>query len=387
MVRSGLEVMTASDFNLLAGQRVGLLVHPASVDSGLHHGIDLFHSSKGKFDLVSLFGPQHGLYGETQDNMIEWEGFRDPRTGLRVYSLYGENREPAEEMLKDLDTIVIDLQDIGSRYYTFIWTVFFTLKAAATYEKKVVVLDRPNPINGISMEGPILKPVFRSFVGFYPLPPRHGMTLGELACLFNEEIGSILKVVKLENWDRQMWFDETGLPWVMPSPNMPTLETALVYPGICLLEGTNLSEGRGTTRPFEIFGAPWIDPRVFCNEIKKRDLPGVYFRPLQFIPTFNKFKGELCGGAQLHVQDRSTFRPFLSAVAILQVVKILYPEHFQWRDPPYEYEREKLPFDILAGSDELRMAIEGGIPLRDIEASWQKDLISFQSLRKRYLLY
>lgn len=385
MVKTGLEVFLSRKSNLLEGERLGLLVHSASVNSNLEHTVDLFLKKRQK--VVSLFAPQHGLYGETQANMVEWKGFNDPRTGLPVYSLYGGNREPTEEMLKDLDTIVVDLQDVGSRYYTYLWTLYLVLKAASKFRKSVIVLDRPNPINGTMVEGPLLNPEFFSFVGLHPLPIRHGMTLGELAFLFNQEIGAFLEIVKMDGWDREMWFDETGLPWVMPSPNMPILETAIVYPGMCLLEGTNLSEGRGTTRPFEVFGAPWIDPWVLTKELKKSDLPGVTFRPLKFIPTFDKYKEELCGGAQLHVHDRNAFKPFLTAVAILQSVKFLYPNQFQWRKPPYEYEKKKLPFDILAGSEELRKGIEEEIPLRKIESSWMMELKTFQSLRNRVLLY
>jgi uncharacterized protein YbbC (DUF1343 family) len=388
MVKTGLDLLFAREPNLLKGTKLGLLVNPASVNSRFNHIVDLLIKKK-ESKVTTLFGPQHGIYGETQDNMVEWEGYHDDRTGLKVFSLYGKFRKPTKEMLEEVDVILVDLQDCGARYYTFIWTLYLFLEAAAKYEKRVVILDRPNPINGTDLEGPVLEGDFRSFVGLYPLPPRHGMTIGELALLFSEEAG--LKpaptIIKMEGWKREMWFDETRLPWIMPSPNMPSLYTAIVYPGMCLLEGTNLSEGRGTTRPFEIFGAPWIDPWVLTKELNKKELDGVSFRPLKFIPTFQKFKNELCGGAQLHVQDRKVFRPFLTAVTILQGVKNLYTEEFRWREPPYEYEREKLPFDILAGSDHLRVQIEENTALTDIEKSWHKELEVFRKRREKYLLY
>jgi uncharacterized protein YbbC (DUF1343 family) len=388
MVKTGLELLSISERNLLKGARLGLLVHPASINYLLNHTADLLIKKKG-LKVTTLFGPQHGIYGETQDNMVEWEGFHDDRTGLRVFSLYGKYRKPTEEMLEYVDLIVVDLQDCGARYYTYIWTLYLVMEAAAEFDKRVVVLDRPNPINGMDLEGPILEDEFRSFVSLYPLPPRHGMTIGELTLLFSEEAG--LKpaptIIKMEGWERKMFFEETGLPWVMPSPNMPSLSTALVYPGMCILEGTNLSEGRGTTRPFEMFGAPWIVPWTLTKELNSKELDGVSFRPLKFIPTFQKFKDELCGGVQLHVQDRKTFRPFLTSVAILQGVKNLYPEQFRWKNPPYEYEREKLPFDILAGSDRIRLQIEDNTPLKDIEKSWSEELETFRKKREKYLLY
>jgi len=330
-VKTGLEVIQSRHFDIVKGERLGLVVHSASVNSNLEHTVDLFLKKRQK--VVSLFGPQHGIYGETQANMIEWKGFRESHSGLKVFSLYGETREPTEIMMEDLDLIVVDLQDVGARYYTFIWTLYLTLKVCSRLKKKVVILDRPNPMNGIEIEGPVLLDEFRSFVGLHPLPPRHGMTLGELALFFSEEAGfkPAPTIEKMEGWDREMWFDETGLPWVMPSPNIPTLESAIVYPGMCLLEGTNLSEGRGTTRPFEIFGAPWIDPWILERELKKKNLPGISFRRIHFIPTFNKYEGVLCGGAQLHLNDRKDFRPFLTSMAILQTVKYLYPKQFEWR--------------------------------------------------------
>ncbi len=387
-VKVGIDVLKKTNFAILQHQRVGLVVHPASVDSGLRPTVDIFLREKN-ISLKALFGPQHGILGDTQANMVEWEGYRDQHTGLPVYSLYGKTRKPTKEMLEDIDTLVFDLQDVGSRYYTFIWTMALCMEACAEYGKRVVVLDRPNPINGVVSEGPILHPDFSSFVGLYPIPVRHGMTVGELALMFDKafDIGCNLKVVPLKGWNRKHWFDETGLPWVIPSPNIPTLDTATVYPGLCLLEGTNLSEGRGTTRPFEIFGAPWIEPHQLLKVLDEEKLPGVAFRPLYFTPTFDKWMGKHCGGLQIHVLDRNNFLPFTTGIAIIKAIIELYPDKFDWKNPPYEYEEVKLPFDILVGNDKLRLAIEKGEPLQAMQEQWIRDLEDFKEVRKEYLLY
>jgi uncharacterized protein YbbC (DUF1343 family) len=254
-------------------------------------------------------------------------------------------------MLESLDVLLVDLQDIGSRYYTFIWTLYLCMRACERYGTAVIVLDRPNPINGVMTEGPVLEPSYKSFVGMHPIPVRHGRTIGELAQQFRDEAfpKCELSVLPMKNWERAMWFDETGLPWVMPSPNMPTVETATVYAGMCLFEGTNISEGRGTTRPFEIFGAPFIDSEKLCTELNALKLPGAFFRENYFQPTFQKFAGHLCGGAQIHVIDRECFQPFRMAVEIIKHIRKTYPEHFQWKQPPYEYEWKRLPIEILIG--------------------------------------
>jgi uncharacterized protein YbbC (DUF1343 family) len=389
MLRTGLELFERNWPKRLKDSRIGLLVHPASVNRRLEHAVNLFLKSR-KFELKALFGPQHGIYGETQDNMIEWEGFRDPQTGLIVYSLYSHTRKPEPYMLKDIDVIVIDLQDVGSRYYTFIWTMELCMQACMEINKTVVVLDRPNPIGGHLTEGPVLDMAYASFVGQRPLPIRHGMTIGEIALYFkNEFYPSVdLHVITMNGWRRRMWFDETGLPWVMPSPNMPTLDTPTVYPGMCLLEGTNLSEGRGTTRPFEIFGAPFIEHEKLVKKLKEFKLPGVIFRPMYFQPTFQKYACKLCGGAQIHIINREKFKPFKTGVAILKAVHDLYPEDFLWRQPPYEYETEKMPIDILAGTDRLRRDIEKGERLERMEEWWEEQRLQFQrKVRKRYLIY
>ena len=336
----------------LRGAKVGALLHPASVSSTLEHAsrvLERFNSEL--FRLGAFFGPQHGFLGQTQDNMAEWKGYEHPRLRIPVYSLYGESREPTDEMLRDLDVFLIDLQDVGARYYTFIWTLYLCMRACEKRGIHVVVLDRPNPINGVTVEGPPIEKGYESFVGMHPIPVRYGRTIGELATQFRDEAfpKCRLSILPMKNWSRAMWFDQTGLPWVMPSPNMPTLDTAIVYPGMCLLEGTNISEGRGTTRPFEIFGAPFVDAEKLCRELNGVNLLGVFFRENYFQPTFQKFAGELCGGAQIHVLDRNVYRAFQTGVEIIRSVRKLYPEKFAWKQPPYEYECEKLPIQILLG--------------------------------------
>jgi uncharacterized protein YbbC (DUF1343 family) len=338
--------------NKFRGARIGALLHPASVSSKLEHASRILEQHNGNlYRLSAFFGPQHGFLGQTQDNMMEWKSYEHPRLHIPVYSLYGEHREPTAEILRELDVLLIDLQDIGARYYTFIWTMYLCMRACEKQRVAVVVLDRPNPINGVTIEGPVLNANYKSFVGMHPIPVRHGKTIGELAQQFQEEAfpKCELLILGMKKWKRQMWFDQTGLPWAMPSPNMPTLDTATVYPGMCLLEGTNISEGRGTTRPFEIFGAPFINAEQLCSELNALNLHGVFFRENYFQPTFHKFAGELCGGAQLHVIDRETFQSFLTGVQIIRHIRKIYPDQFQWKQPPYEYEWKRLPIEILIG--------------------------------------
>jgi uncharacterized protein YbbC (DUF1343 family) len=388
-VKTGLDLFEKKWPARFKGARVGLLVHPSSVAKRFDHAIDLFARSK-KCRLTALFGPQHGIRGETQDNMVEWQGFTDRKTGLPVFSLYGKTREPGPSMLEGLDLMVIDLQDVGSRYYTFIWTMELCMKACLEQGKSVVVLDRPNPLGGVMSEGTVLDPSYASFVGNRPLPIRHGMTIGEVAGYLQDEFypSLDLHVIALDGWKRRFWFDETDLPWVLPSPNMPTLETAMVYPGMCLLEGTLISEGRGTTRPFEVFGAPFIDPDALVKRLGDYRLDGVFFRPLSFQPTFQKHAGRLCGGAHIHVVNRQRFKPFKTGVAVLKAVHDLYPREFQWKHPPYEYEHEKMPIDILAGNSWLRRGIEKGENVVSMESAWQKECLRFQrTVRNRFLMY
>ena len=334
------------------GSRIGALLHPASVSAKLEHASRILERYNGDlFHLAAFFGPQHGFLGQTQDNMMEWKSYKHSQLRVPVYSLYAEHREPTAEMLDGLDVLLVDLQDVGARYYTFIWTMYLCMRACEKQGVAIVVLDRPNPINGVTAEGPVLDSNYKSFVGMHPIPVRHGKTIGELAQQFCHEAfpRCRLLILPMKNWRRAMWFDETGLPWVMPSPNMPALGTATVYPGLCLLEGTNISEGRGTTRPFEIFGAPFIDAEKLCSELNTLKLPGVFFRENYFQPTFQKFADVLCGGSQIHVLDRDEFRPFLTGVQIIKHIRKTYPEQFQWKQPPYEYEWKRLPIEILIG--------------------------------------
>lgn len=336
----------------LRGARIGAVLHPASVSATLAHSSRILESFSPKlFQLAAMFGPQHGYLGQTQDNMIEWEGYRHPRLGIPVHSLYGESREPTGGMLEGLDALVIDLQDIGTRYYTFVWTMYLCLKACTDRGIPVVVCDRPNPINGVTIEGALPDPSYRSFVGLHPISVRHGKTIGELALQFRDEAfrECKLEVLPMEGWERAMWFDQTGLPWVLPSPNMPTLETATVYAGMCLLEATNISEGRGTSRPFELFGAPWIRGEEFATRLNALALPGVYFREAYFQPTFHKYAGEICAGAQVHVIDRERFLPFRTGVEIIRYTQASYATRFAWKPPPYEYEYQRLPIEVLIG--------------------------------------
>jgi uncharacterized protein YbbC (DUF1343 family) len=385
----GLDIFEKKWPEKLKNSRVGLVVHPASVNKKLRHAVDCFLKSR-KFKLTALFGPQHGIHGETQDNMVEWKGFRDKRTKLPVYSLYSHIRKPEPRMLENIDVMAIDLQDIGARYYTFIWTMELCMQACQENGKSMVILDRPNPVGGKLIEGPVLDMAYTSFVGQRPLPVRHGMTIGEIGNYLKNEFYPLLDfhVIPMQGWKRKMWFDETTLPWVMPSPNMPALDTAIVYPGMCLLEGTNLSEGRGTTRPFEISGAPFISPEVLVKKLETFKLPGVVFRPMYFQPAFQKYAGKLCGGVQIHVTKREIFRPFKTGVAVIKAVYELYPKHFKWKQPPYEYETRKMPVDILAGTDRLRKDIENGRSLEQMEEWWKEECRQFnRRIRRRYLIY
>jgi uncharacterized protein YbbC (DUF1343 family) len=388
-VKIGLDLVGKHWPQRLRAARAGLVVHPASVNAQFVHAVEIFLKSK-KCEVTALFGPQHGIRGETQDNMVEWHGFRDRKTGIPVFSLYGKVRKPEPAMMKNVDILVFDLQDVGSRYYTFIWTMDLCMEACVETAKSFVVLDRPNPIGGVLTEGPVLDPEYASFVGRRPLPVRHGMTVGEIGRYLRDTFYPSLDfhVIAMEGWRRDMWFHDTGLPWIMPSPNMPTCETASVYPGMCLLEGTTLSEGRGTTRPFEIFGAPFIDPESLIKRLRDFSLPGVAFRPLYFEPTFQKHAGRLCGGAQLHITGRERFRPFRTGVAVLRAVHDLHPGIPLWNNPPYEYETEKMPVDILCGTDRIRKGIEEGTDPGHLEAWWKEECLQFgRRVRKRFLMY
>jgi uncharacterized protein YbbC (DUF1343 family) len=387
-VRLGLErLLDGPDRKLIAGQRIGLVCNPASVDSRIAHASDRLAS--GDWTLAALFGPQHGFNSDLQENMIESPHAQDPKRRVPVHSLYSETREPTGEMLADIDVLVIDLQDVGTRIYTYIYTMANCLRAARAHGVRVVVCDRPNPVNGEDIEGAVLDPAYTSFVGQFPIPMRHGLTIGEAARLFNDHFGinAAVDVVPMDGWKRSMYFDDTGLPWVLPSPNIPTLDTAIVYPGGVLFEGTTLSEGRGTNRPFEFIGAPWIDGDRFAAEMNRRKLPGVYFRPVFFEPTFHKNAQKTCGGCQLHVTDRAAYRSMRAAVHMLEAFRQEAPGQPIWRDPPYEYETVKPPIDILYGSDRLRRGIDAGESAESIAARWPDDEAAFRELRQKYLLY
>jgi uncharacterized protein YbbC (DUF1343 family) len=387
-IRLGIEVLLKDRLNLLKGARAGAVVHPASVMSDLRHTADVLFGNPS-FRLMALFGPQHGARGEKQDNMIESETYRDPDTQLPVYSLYSDTRWPTEEMMREIDVLLFDLQDVGTRVYTFIYTMAYCMEACAQFGKRFIVLDRPNPINGLQVEGNILEKEYASFVGRYPIPMRHGMTVGELALLFNKEfgIGCDLTVVPMEGWKREMWFEETGLHWVPPSPNLPSVDSTVVYAGMVLIEGTMLSEGRGTTRPFEFIGAPYVNARRFAEYLNGLGLPGVFFRAAYFQPTFQKWSGSMCGGVQVHVLDRAAFEPCLAGISTIAAAKALYPESFAWREPPYEYEYKKLPIQILCGGKGLPQLMDVGAKPAEIRASWQQDVTGFLAQRRPYLLY
>jgi uncharacterized protein YbbC (DUF1343 family) len=388
MLRSGLEEFLAEEPKCTRGLRLGLVAHPASVDRSFRHAADLLGTALGD-RLVALFGPQHGARGEKQDNMIESDDYVDPRTGRPVFSLYGATRKPAPAMLQGVDALLFDLQDVGTRVYTFIWTMALAMQACAELGRRFVVLDRPNPVDGLAVEGNLLEPAFASFVGMHPIPMRHGMTLGELALLFNERfgIGVELDVVRMAGWRRSMAFEETGLLWIPPSPNIPSVDTAFTYPGTVLLEGTNLSEGRGTTRPLEGFGAPFLDPLLVDRIIESVPAPGAILRPCAFEPCFQKWRGQLCHGLQIHVVDRRQFRPLRLLVALLREVRKRFPEEFAWRLPPYEYELERLPIDLLNGSERVRAWIDSDASFREIDAWFENDERAWRELRKPFLLY
>lgn len=387
-VTLGVERLLNGELDLLRGQRVGLVCNQASVDHGFRHVADLFHQNPD-INLTTLFGPQHGIRGDVQDNMIETGHAVDRKTGLPIYSLYSETREPTEDMLRDVDTIVVDLQDVGTRIYTFVYTLANCMRAAKRLGKKVIACDRPNPIGGTKVAGVVLDPACVSFVGQFPIATRHGMTFCELGRMFNEHfgIGCELEPVTMSGWSRELWYDETDSPWVLPSPNIPTVDTTVVFPATVHLEGTQMSEGRGTTKPFEFAGAPYIDADDFAAVLTELQFPGVAFRACGFMPTFQKHAGQACGGVQIHVTDRESFEPVIAGIAIVRSAFDLYGKDFRWKDPPYEYEYNRNPFDLISGSEKVRDAIESGESLKAIEQSWRAPLVEFQRLRDQFLLY
>jgi len=387
-VELGLERLLEDHAPLLQRARVGLICNQASVDHGYQHAADLLHQHPS-IDLRALFGPQHGIRGDVQDNMIETAHGVDRKTTLPVHSLYSETREPTEAMLSEVDVLVFDMQDVGCRIYTFVYTLANCMRAAARFGKRVVVCDRPNPINGVGVAGNVLEPEYASFVGQFPLPTRHGMTVGELARMFNEHfnIGCDLEVIPMNGWRREFWHDDTDAPWVLPSPNMPTVDSATVFPGTVHFEGTQVSEGRGTTRPFELIGAPYIDPDEYADKLNALNLRGVFFRSCAFQPTFQKHGGVTCGGVQIHVTNRDVFEPVLAGIAMVKLAHDMYPNDFRWKEPPYEYVYDKNPFDVIAGTNKIREAFEQGIELDAIAETWKRPLLEFKQLRESFLIY
>jgi uncharacterized protein YbbC (DUF1343 family) len=387
-MRFGIDSFLANPPIDLLNKSWGLLSNQASVTQQGKYSKDLLY---GKFEnnLKCLFSPQHGFWGTEQDNMVETPDSLDKSTGLPLYSLYSLTRRPTTPMLEDIDALLIDLQDVGTRVYTFITTLAYCLQECQRHGKQVVILDRPNPIGGTAVEGNILQPSMISFVGVHPLPMRHGLTIGELARLFNQEldIQADLKVVTLEGWDRSRLFDQSGYPWIMPSPNMPAQSTALVYPGQVIWEGTNVSEGRGTTRPFELFGSPYLDCSKVQKTLKDHFLPGLQLIEMAFRPTFQKWQGQECRGFFLWVYDPMVFKPYLTSLTLLQTILNLFSDDFKWKTPPYEYETERLPIDLLIGDQGIRKALEAGTAIEELETSWQEGLNTFSRLREKYLLY
>lgn len=387
-LKVGLERILDDQIFLLKNLKIGLICNQASVNRHFQHAADLFFDNRG-INLTTLFGPQHGIRGDVQDNMVETPHTIDKSTGLPIYSLYSETRQPSEEMLSEVDALVFDLQDVGCRVYTFIYTMANAMKACSLHGKKMFILDRPNPIGGIAVEGNLLQRGHESFVGQYPIPMRHGLTTGELASYFNQEfnISCDLQIIPMENWERAHYYDETNASWVMPSPNMPTVDTTVVFPATVYFEGTQVSEGRGTTRPFEIVGAPFIDAELYAEALGLLELPGVIFRPVNFLPTFQKHSNKNCGGVFLHIIDRKIFEPVITGLAMIKIIMDLYPNDFKWKNSPYEYVFDRNPFDVIAGTTKIRQMLENSMEIIDIKHSWQSDVIEFEKLRDKYILY
>ncbi len=387
-VQTGLERFLESPPAKVTNARLGLLCNAASVDHKLNHARKLIQR-RFPDKLAALYCPQHGFFAEKQDNMIESADMVDPDLNLPVFSLYGKTRTPTAEMLKPIDTLLVDLQDVGTRVYTFIYTLSYCLEAAKAFNKKVIVLDRPNPINGLAVEGNCLDPDWRSFVGRYPLPMRHAMTIGELARLFNAhyDIGCDLDVIAMKGWRRSMFFQQTGLPWVPPSPNLPSPISTMVYPGQVIWEGTNISEGRGTTLPFELFGAPYINPAKILSTIAPESIPGIILREVVFEPTANKWQTQPCKGFQIHVANPDEFRPYETSLRLLQTVISHHRKEFKWKQPPYEYETERLPIDLIIGDRKIRERLEKLESIDQIVESWQPKLNEFKDISRDFYLY
>ena len=387
-VLTGLENLIDKPRQWITHERIGLLCNPASVDRHLTHTRQIVDQAFPE-QLKALYSPQHGFFAEKQDNMIESENTVDPVLKIPIFSLYGKTRIPDARMLESIDVLLVDLQDVGTRVYTFIYTLSYCLEAARDYNIRVVILDRPNPINGITVEGNCLAADCASFVGRYPIPMRHGLTVGEIGTLFNDyfDIGCKLEVVPMKGWKRKMLFGDTGLPWIAPSPNLPTPLSTLVYPGQVLWEGTNVSEGRGTTQPFELVGAPFMEVPKILPTLKRAKLPGVAFRPAVFEPTSNKWQQTACKGFQIHVIDPQRYRPYATTLHLLQAVILHHREPFEWKAPPYEYEYDRMPIDLIIGDRTIRKRLEKLDRLDELEASWQGELVRFKKISKEFQLY
>jgi len=387
-VQTGLMHLLDDPPRWIRGARLGLLCNPAAIDHHYRHARELI---AGRFPdrLVALYAPQHGFFAEKQDNMVESDHMTDPLSGLPVFSLYGKTRRPTAEMLAPIDILLVDLQDVGTRVYTFLSTLSYCMEAAAAHGKRVVVLDRPNPVDGVTLEGNLLRPECASFVGRFPIPMRHGLTTAEAAVLFNTVfgIGAELDVILMRGWRRTMRFDETELPWVPPSPNLPTPASALVYPGQVIWEGTNVSEGRGTTLPFEQFGAPFLDPPTLLAALDTRFTAGAALRPVTFQPTANKWRDVPCHGFHIHVTEPGRFRPYLLSLELLRAIIACHRDQFRWQQPPYEYEFERMPIDLILGDSALRSAIEDGTPVSTLMGRWQRDLDAYVEQHRSVALY
>lgn len=386
-VMTGLEHLKTTPPSWLRGRRLGLLANPASIDKDFTHALDII-SRKLPGQLTALFSPQHGFYAEKQDNMIESAHGMEARLNIPMFSLYSETRNPTPEMFEKIDTLIIDIQDVGTRVYTFIYTISYCLELAAKLDKTVVILDRPNPIGGLGVEGNVLDPDYASFVGRFPIPMRHGMTVGEISRFFNEEfaLGCDLRVIPMMGWKRWMYWQDTGLVWIPPSPNLPTPLSAMVYPGQVIFEGTNLSEGRGTTLPFEQFGAPFLDTAALGLEASGK-IQGAVLRPVNFEPTSGKWQGQVCKGFHIHIVERERFKPYFTSLVLLQLILKLHGKEFAYKLPPYEYETEKMPIDLILGSRKIREQLQEMKDLKTLEALWEKGLEKFVSLTKNYYLY
>jgi uncharacterized protein YbbC (DUF1343 family) len=387
-IQTGLDRLLENPPRGLAGRRLGLLCNPASVGPRLRHARELI-DARFPGCLRALFSPQHGFFAEKQDNMVESDDTVDALLGIPVFSLYGATRTPTAEMMDQIDVLIVDLQDVGTRVYTFIYTLSFCMEAARRFGRQVLVLDRPNPVGGAAVEGNLLKEGWESFVGRYPIPMRHGLTIAELARLFNARfgIGCALEVLPMSGWRREMMYADTGLPWVAPSPNLPTPASAAVYPGQVVWEGTTVSEGRGTTQPFELFGAPYLDTRALAAAMGDTPVDGYLLRPVAFEPTANKWQGRCCRGFQIHVLDARRYAPYRTSLKLLQAIVRQHADEFAWRPPPYEYEAEKLPIDLIIGDQALRLRLESQEPIESLEASWGPGLEEFREVSRECRLY